>query len=98
MAIANSFAVRVENMAKVYHLGGEDVHALRGVTLDFPEGDYVAVMGPLSILLPGVAGQRDQPGVPHRGVAAEGSRHPVAIHTGQADVAEDHVGAHAPGQ
>ncbi len=39
-------AVRVQNLRKVYKLGGEEVHALRGVTLDFPEGDYVAVMGP----------------------------------------------------
>lgn len=42
----HSSAARVENLSKVYHLGGEDVHALRDVTLDFPEGDYVAVMGP----------------------------------------------------
>jgi putative ABC transport system ATP-binding protein len=27
-------------------LGDEEVHALRGVTIDFPVGDYVAVMGP----------------------------------------------------
>lgn len=42
----NQIAVRVQEMTKVYRLGGEEVHALRGVTLDFPEGDYVAVMGP----------------------------------------------------
>ncbi len=39
-------AARVEDLRKVYRLGGEEVHALRGVSLDFPEGDYVAVMGP----------------------------------------------------
>ena len=38
-------AVRVENLSKVYQLGGEEVHALRSVTLDFPPGDYVAIMG-----------------------------------------------------
>jgi putative ABC transport system ATP-binding protein len=42
----NASAARVENLSKVYHLGGETVHALRDVTLDFPEGDYVAIMGP----------------------------------------------------
>lgn len=41
-----SNAVRVEELSKVYRLGGEEVYALRSVTLDFPEGDYVAVMGP----------------------------------------------------
>jgi putative ABC transport system ATP-binding protein len=39
-------AVQVRDLRKVYVLGGEEVHALRGVTLEFPEGDYVAIMGP----------------------------------------------------
>lgn len=39
-------AARVHDLRKVYRLGDEEVHALRGVSLDFPEGDYVAVMGP----------------------------------------------------
>lgn len=39
-------AARVQDLRKVYRLGDEEVHALRGVSLDFPEGDYVAVMGP----------------------------------------------------
>lgn len=41
-----NLAARVENLWKTYHLGGETVHALRGVTIDIPEGDYVAIMGP----------------------------------------------------
>lgn len=40
------YAVRVRDLRKVYRLGDEEVHALRGVTIDFPVGDYVAVMGP----------------------------------------------------
>jgi putative ABC transport system ATP-binding protein len=40
------YAARIENLRKDYHLGGEVVHALRGVSLDVPEGDYVAIMGP----------------------------------------------------
>jgi putative ABC transport system ATP-binding protein len=37
---------RVRNLQKVYELEGGSVHALRGVTLDFDEGDFVALMGP----------------------------------------------------
>lgn len=39
------FAVQVDDLRKIYHLKGETVHALRGVTFDVPEGDYVAIMG-----------------------------------------------------
>src|SRR3569623_1054308 len=39
-------AARIINLHKDYVLGGEVVHALRGVSLDIPEGDYVAIMGP----------------------------------------------------
>jgi len=38
-------AARVESLTKDYVLGAETVHALRGVTFDIPQGDYVAVMG-----------------------------------------------------
>ncbi|PQO30823.1 ABC transporter ATP-binding protein [Blastopirellula marina] len=39
------FAVQVDDLRKVYRLKGETVHALRGVSFDVPEGDYVAIMG-----------------------------------------------------
>ena len=39
-------AVRVTDLRKDYVLSGETVHALRGVTFDVPDGDYVAIMGP----------------------------------------------------
>lgn len=39
-------AARIEDLAKTYVIGTNVVHALRGVTLDVPEGDYVAIMGP----------------------------------------------------
>ena len=39
-------AARIHDLRKEYHLGGETVRALRGVSLDVPEGDYVAIMGP----------------------------------------------------
>jgi putative ABC transport system ATP-binding protein len=41
-----SLAARVEDLRKDYPLAGEVVHALRGVTLDFPKSDFVAIMGP----------------------------------------------------
>jgi putative ABC transport system ATP-binding protein len=39
-------AARLDHLTKDYHLSGETVHALRGVSFDLPEGDYVAIMGP----------------------------------------------------
>ena len=37
---------RVTNLAKVYYLGNNvEVHALRGVDLEFARGDFVAIMG-----------------------------------------------------
>lgn len=38
-------AASVEEVTKEYVLDGETVRALRGVSLEVPEGDYVAVMG-----------------------------------------------------
>ena len=39
-------AASIRKLTKEYVLGGETVHALREVSLDVPEGDYVAIMGP----------------------------------------------------
>jgi putative ABC transport system ATP-binding protein len=36
----------MHNLTKDYVLKGETVHALRGISLEVPEGDYVAIMGP----------------------------------------------------
>lgn len=38
--------VHVEHLTKEYHLGTEVVRALWDVTLDFPPGDFAAIMGP----------------------------------------------------
>lgn len=37
---------RVVNLQKTYQMGSELVHALRGVSINFEEGDFVALMGP----------------------------------------------------
>jgi len=39
-------AVKVVDVHKVYHLRGEEVHALRGINLEVPHGEYLSVMGP----------------------------------------------------
>jgi putative ABC transport system ATP-binding protein len=39
-------ALRVAELRKDYVLGGETVHALRGVSFDVPVGDYISIMGP----------------------------------------------------
>lgn len=38
--------IEISHIAKVYHLGDEvDVHALRGVSLEIHEGEFIAIMG-----------------------------------------------------
>lgn len=39
------YAARLINLRKHYQLGDHEVQALRGVTLDIPEGDFLAIMG-----------------------------------------------------
>ncbi|HTI37879.1 MAG TPA: ABC transporter ATP-binding protein [Vicinamibacterales bacterium] len=38
--------VSVQNLHKVYHRGGERIDVLKGVTLEIPPGDFLALMGP----------------------------------------------------
>ena len=40
------WAARIEDLTKVYRLEGGVVNALRGVSLDIPYGEYIAIMGP----------------------------------------------------
>ena len=37
--------IQIENMTKIYQMGELQVHALRGVSLEVREGEYVAIMG-----------------------------------------------------
>ena len=46
MPIAGSAAARAVDMTKVYGSGDAAVHALRGVSVDFADGAFTAIMGP----------------------------------------------------
>ena len=41
-----SKVIRIEQLKKIYHLGKVKVEALRGVSFDIEEGDYVSIMVP----------------------------------------------------
>lgn len=43
---APKLAAKIRDLTKHYVLKSETVRALRGVSFDVPEGDYVAIMGP----------------------------------------------------
>jgi putative ABC transport system ATP-binding protein len=38
--------IRIRDLARRYDMGGETIHALRGVSLDIQRNEYVAIMGP----------------------------------------------------
>lgn len=40
------FVIRAVDVRKVYRMGDEETHALRGVTLDIRRGEYLSIMGP----------------------------------------------------
>ena len=42
----DNIIVRAENVTKVYRMGHEEVHALRGISLDITRGEYLSIMGP----------------------------------------------------
>jgi putative ABC transport system ATP-binding protein len=44
--VDSGVVIRTEALAKVYQMGTEEVHALRGVDLEIHKGEYVAIMGP----------------------------------------------------
>jgi len=46
MGESRDIVVRAIELKKEYTLGGETVHALRGVTVDIYRGEYLAIMGP----------------------------------------------------
>ena len=44
--VDRSVAILAEDLWKTYEMGGEKLHALRGIDLTIRRGEYVAVMGP----------------------------------------------------
>jgi putative ABC transport system ATP-binding protein len=38
--------IEIENVTKLYRMGSETIHALRGVTLNIHRNEYLAIMGP----------------------------------------------------
>ncbi|MGB2869475.1 MAG: ABC transporter ATP-binding protein [Bacteroidota bacterium] len=41
-----SIVIKLANITKMYQMGAEEVHALRGVSIDINRNEYVAIMGP----------------------------------------------------
>jgi len=46
LSTSTTLAASIRDLHKDYVLSGETVHALRGVSFDVPEGDYISIMGP----------------------------------------------------
>src|SRR2546430_4407481 len=44
--VSSGLVIKTEALAKVYEMGAEQVHALRGVDVEIRKGEYVAIMGP----------------------------------------------------
>jgi putative ABC transport system ATP-binding protein len=44
--ISSGIVIKTEELTKVYEMGAEQVHALRGIDLEIRKGEYVAIMGP----------------------------------------------------
>lgn len=44
--VSTGIVIKTEGLTKVYEMGSEQVHALRGVDLEIRKGEYVAIMGP----------------------------------------------------
>jgi len=43
---SNGALVRVDGVGKVFHRGSEEIHVLKGLSLQVPAGEFLALMGP----------------------------------------------------
>src|ERR1700758_2191922 len=44
--VSSGIVIKTQGLAKVYEMGAEQVHALKGVDVEIHKGEYVAIMGP----------------------------------------------------
>ncbi len=44
--VGQEYIVRAKGIKKTYEVGGNQVHALRGVDIDIRRGEYISIMGP----------------------------------------------------
>jgi putative ABC transport system ATP-binding protein len=44
--VDSGIVIQTQGLWKTYEMGGERLHALRGVSIDIHKGEYVAIMGP----------------------------------------------------
>jgi putative ABC transport system ATP-binding protein len=44
--VSTGVVIKTTELTKVYEMGAEQVHALRGVNVEIRKGEYVAIMGP----------------------------------------------------
>src|ERR1700728_3631108 len=44
--VDTGIVIQTEELWKTYEMGAEQLHALRGVTMEIHKGEYVAIMGP----------------------------------------------------
>ncbi len=44
--MTNNHLIEMSDLTRVYQLGAEEIHALRGIDLVVEQGEYVAIMGP----------------------------------------------------
>src|SRR5438132_3645988 len=46
MSTSNGVLVDVENVEKTFRRGAEEIHVLSGLSLEVPQGEFLALMGP----------------------------------------------------